>query len=994
MLDLIGLQEDLVAHTCRAICEHRLGNDLSAVAVVFPSRRFGFFLRQELSRETEGNFFPPALFPIESLFEALFRLNFPGFRVLNELEAAHALYDSAGAVFASGMYGSRRIGDFPSFLPWARKVLEALEEILSEGGETKAIRWESYEEFAKLGEYHQPYKEFIQGIPALLDHLRQSLRGRRLATKGTIWRDVADLAEKSELQLPAPRHWILSGFNAVNGCERKLFRFLLRERRARFILRSDPRALDDPRSPIHLQAETIRSLGLEASPAAAASRAWNDLAGRVTLHPCAGVESEMFHAFRQLERICKGRSEEELRKVAILLPFAPTLVPLVQGAVSRFEQESAPVPFNITLGYPLERTPLMQMVEALLAVAENRHDGLIAAADYLRLVRHPYVKISGERGGLEPLKRGIHILENIIGSRNLVRFTLDDLSQALAAKIDESTEDGEAELAAGIRDQVDDMHRRFIPQRMDGFPGLLAFLRRAIESICSQGNRSAYLFLNEYAATALAALGELEEFAASRIEAFRGAGIAGMAALVRTHFRSRTIRFEGSPLKGIQVMGPLEFRGLSFDEVIVLDALEGILPGSAKYDPILPADIRAVFKIRDHGDWEKVYAFNFFSMLGAAGRIHIFYPRDSEEGRDRERSRFIERIVYEIEKQSGRAPEASVAPLHFSLPARSLRKAEKSGPVRRKLEGLELSPSSLETYARCPLQFYFNKVLGLQEREELAEESEGGLIGTIAHQALRAFFEKYAHAGALAAARPKALDEELDRMVDAAFGEFHFDPQRGLERIRAWTLKQQLRLFVREDRQRLEAKGVRVEGLEAWFAMEIEIPGLERPARIRGRLDRWESEGGRLRVIDYKTGRPFMPRVRPEKTLDLKDLHRRQENESLGALDAFREKYPGMQLLVYLMLLGRDKGKACGELDAAYAFLRHRDKAMLQGVFATGGRAARPFTPGEICRSMEEFAADLQEVLRDLYLREYFLANPGDVRHCSYCPFRLPCGNL
>ena len=994
MLELIGLQEDLVGRTCARILENREDNDLSSTAVVFPSKRFGFFLHQELCRQMAGNFFPPAMYSVEAFFEALFRLNFPGFRVLDELEAAHALYESARAVFASGMYGSRQIGDFSSFLPWARKILEALEEIQSEGGETETIRWESYEEFAKLGEYHQPYKEFIQSIPALLDHLRQSLRLRRRATQGMIWRDVADLAEKGGLRVPAAQDWILSGFNATNSCERKMFRFLIREHRARLILRTDPRALDDPRSPIHLQSETIRALGLEPPSPAPASRAWNDLAGRVTLHPCAGVESEAFHAFRELERICRGRSEEELRKVAVLLPSSPTLIPFVQGAISRFDQERAPVPFNITLGYPLERTPMMQLVEALLAVAENRPGGMIAAGDYLRLVRHPYVKISGERGGLEPLKRGIHILEDIINGRNLVRFTLRDLALALAAKIAEHQEDAEAELAAGIQAQVDGMHERFIPQGIDDFRSLLAFLRRAIESVGSQGNRNAHLFLNEYAAAALAALEELEVFASSRGEAFRGAGMAGIAALVRAHFRGRTIRFEGSPLKGVQVMGPLEFRGLSFDEVLVLDALEGILPGTAKYDPILPTDIRSVFRIRDHGDWEKVYAFNFFSMLGAAGRVHIFYPRDSEEGRDRERSRFIERIVYEVEKKAGRAPEAAVAALPFSLPDRKLKKVKKNKPIRDKLDSLALSPSSLETYVRCPLQFYFKKILGLQEREELAGESEGGLIGTIAHRVLGVFYEKFRNAAGLAAAGAIALDDELDRLVDAAFGDYHFDPQHGLERIRAWTLKEQLRLFAREDRRRLEEKGIQVEGLETSLSMELDVPGLEHPVRIRGRLDRWETEGGCLRVVDYKTGPPFPPRVRRDDALNLKDLNKRQEKDGLDALDAFREKYPGMQLLVYLMLLGREKGKPSEELDAAYVFLRERNKPMVQGIFATAGRNSRPFPPEERQLAMDAFSADLQEVLRDLYSREYFTANPGDDHYCSYCPFRLPCGNL
>ncbi|MCX6558853.1 MAG: PD-(D/E)XK nuclease family protein [Candidatus Aminicenantes bacterium] len=994
MLELIGLQEDLVAHTGRAVLEQRAGNDLSAVSVVFPSRRFGFFLRQELSRAVAGNYFPPAMFPVEAFIEALFRLNFPGFRVLDDLEAAHALYQSAKAVFASGMYGSKSIGDFSSFLPWAQKVLEALEEIQSEGGETESLNWESYEEFTKLGEYHRPYKEFIQSLPALLHHLRQSLRQKRRASKGMMWRDVADLAEKGELRIPQAQAWILSGFNATNACERKLFRFLIHECRARFILRTDPKALGNPRSPIHLQAETISALGLEMPPAAPVSRPWNDLAGRVTIHPCDGVESEAFHAFRELESICRGRSVEQLKKVAVLLPSPPTLIPFVQGAVSRFDQDQSPVPFNITLGYPFERTPMMQLVEALLAVVENLADGMIAAGDYLRLVRHPYVKISGERSGLEPLKRGIHILEDIINGRNLVRFTIRDLAQALAAEIAERRERAEAELAAGIQAQVDGMHQRFIPPAIDSFTGLLGFLRRAIESVGSQGNRSAHLFLNEYAAAALAALEELEIFAVSRSEAFHGAGIAGMAALVRAHFRRRTIRFEGSPLKGVQVMGPLEFRGLAFDEIVVLDALEGVLPGTAKYDPILPADIRTLFRIRDHGDWEKIYAFNFFAMLGAAGRVHIFYPRDGDEGRDRERSRFIERIAYEVEKQAGHTIETADTVLRFALPESVTKKAEKTKAVLDTLDSLALSPSSLETYISCPLQFYFNQVLGLQEREEFAGESEGGLIGTIAHRALGAFYDKYKSAAAMAAVGLDALEIELDRFVDAAFSEFHLDPQHGLERIRAWTLKEQLRLFIREDRRRLKGNGIQIKALETSLAMELAVPGLKQPVRLRGRLDRWESEGDSLRVIDYKTGAPFPPRIRMNDSLDLSGLYQREDKESLEALAAFRQKYPGMQLQIYLMLLGREKDKAWEKLDAAYVFLRDKGTTMVQGIFASGGRNPRPFTQEEKRLAMEAFHADLQEVLRDLYLRSHFVANRGDERHCSYCPFRLPCGNL
>ena len=332
MLELIGLQEDLVERTGARVLEHREGNDLSFTAVVFPSRRFGFFLRRELAAAMVGNFFPPALFPIEAFFESLFQLNFPGHRILGELEAAHAVYESAVSVFKDGMYGSRKSADFASFFPWAQKILAALEEILTEGGRIEGIDFAQYEAFAGLGDYHRSYKEFILKIPDLLADLGCRLDGRKQATRGMASRKVADRAAEGDLTVPGARHWIFSGFNAMNACERKLFSFFRATRGATLILRTDPAGMDDARSPFRLQGETIRGLGMTRPAGLIPSAAWDDLADKVTIHPCDGVEGEMVHAFRILEEICRGRDEASLRKVAVLLPSSPSLIPFVQGA--------------------------------------------------------------------------------------------------------------------------------------------------------------------------------------------------------------------------------------------------------------------------------------------------------------------------------------------------------------------------------------------------------------------------------------------------------------------------------------------------------------------------------------------------------------------------------------------------------------------------------------------------------------------------------------
>ncbi len=992
MLELIGLQEDLVGRTCERVLENREGKDLSATAVVFPSKRFGFFLRRELAAAMKGNFFPPALHPVEPFFTTLFKLNFPGFRILNELEAAHALFESARSVFPKGMYGNREIASFAAFLPWARKLQAALEEIRVEGGRTEGINWEAYGEFTKLGDYHKPYKEFIQGIPGLMADLQVRLCNRFQATEGMAYRDVADLAAKGTLEIPKETHWIFSGFNAMNTCERTLFRFFKDQHGARLILRTDPKALDDPLSPFSLQNDTIRTLGLERLDPAS-SRAWNDLAEKVTIHPCDGVESEALHAFRILEEVCRDRDEADLRRVAVLLPAAPSLIPFVQGAVSRFDQKKAPLPFNITLGYPLERTPMMQLLNSILAVLENADHGLIPSADYLQLIRHPYVKIAGGADDLEPLKRGIHLLENIINGENLTRFAIAELEVKLAVKVKASAEETGLELAREIAAQVAGLHRHFIPQGVNDISRLLVFLRAALESVGSKANREAHLFLNEYAATALEALEELEDFAAAHGEAFRDTDAPGLAALVRAHFLGRTIRFVGSPLQGVQVMGPLEFRGLAFDEVIVLDALEGILPGTAKYDPILPADIRAIFGIRDHGDWEKIYAFNFFSMLGAAQRVHILYPGKGEDGKERGRSRFIERIAFEVEKKTGRLPEAKADPLPFSIRSRVPGKAKKSQAAQERLETMKLSPSALEDYVNCPLQFYFKRILGLKEREEVIAETENSPIGIIVHEALQNFYMKFPEADPLLKVPQEVLDAELKTFVAAAFRRFTFDPEKGLEKIRSWTIRERLRKFIMEDRQRMAAGGIRVEAVEKEVEIQFPVPGLKTPVRISGRIDRCETQGEILRAIDYKTGSRFKlnPGNMLQDTFSRKKLLGTDDREALRALNGFREKYQGLQLLVYLLLLAQTANRDWGQLDGAYMLLRSKEN-FYKPLFP--GKDGGPLTINDKKAVMESFRGDLEAVMTDLFNRDYFLANPGDERHCSYCPFRLPCGNL
>jgi hypothetical protein len=143
-----------------------------------------------------------------------------------------------------------------------------------------------------------------------------------------------------------------------------------RERRARLLLRTDP-ALSDPHDQF---ASGTRPRDLAWNGHMTSPRAWNELDGR-SPSTCDGVKAklQLSHTGEDLPR--PGRRAWQ---IAVLLP-PPTPLPFVQGGFRA--DGKRPVPF-ISPWLPLERTPMMQLIDSL-AVLEAAAMAR-SAGDYLR----------------------------------------------------------------------------------------------------------------------------------------------------------------------------------------------------------------------------------------------------------------------------------------------------------------------------------------------------------------------------------------------------------------------------------------------------------------------------------------------------------------------------------------------------------------------------------------------------------------------------------
>ncbi len=180
---------------------------------------------------------------------------------------------------------------------------------------------------------------------------------------------------------------------------------------------------------------------------------------------------------------------------------------------------------------------------------------------------------------------------------------------------------------------------------------------------------------------------------------------------------------------------------------------------------------------------------------------------------------------------------------------------------RYALERQELSASQLETYAACPLRYFFKYVLRLEvvsEPEALLEMEEREK-GSLAHRVLEAVLRKGQETGWLKSRDQAAAAECLQAEAETLFRKYEERGWTGALALWQWQKRRLLADLkdvvdgVLDDSEWTPFEFEAVLGAEGGMAFPLDS-GVS--LRLRGRVDRVDvsSDGKSYRVIDYKTG--------------------------------------------------------------------------------------------------------------------------------------------
>ena len=309
-----------------------------------------------------------------------------------------------------------------------------------------------------------------------------------------------------------------------------------------------------------------------------------------------------------MSTLLKNRIDQKERideNTVIVLPSSETLLPLFHQALSLLDPDN----YNVSLGYPLQRTPLFGFFNNLMEVVTTMDGDRLYVPYYLEFILHPYTKNIYFQGRADITRILFHAIEETLTEKRTKKFlSLSELESDEA--IIDSIKEKVLRVEPGItlkmmRDHLEAIHANTI-RKMLSFKDVGDFARKlkeVVEYIYQNSTARLHPFFYPYSESFIT---QLDILSKSLMKEIRFQEVGSYFTLFKKYIMTSYTPFAGTPLRGVQVLGFLETRNLKFENVLFLDANEGILPDTTREDSFLPFKARQILGLPTYLDREEI----------------------------------------------------------------------------------------------------------------------------------------------------------------------------------------------------------------------------------------------------------------------------------------------------------------------------------------------------------------------------------------------------
>ena len=360
--------------------------------------------------------------------------------------------------------------------------------------------------------------------------------------------------------------------------------------------------------------------------------------------------------------------------------------------------------------------------------------------------------------------------------------------------------------------------------------------------------------------------------------------------------KNQYINYSGDPSYNIHVMGLLETRGLDFDNVIVCSANEGTLPSNNFHGSLIPFDLRKKYKLSTIVEDDAKTSYDFYHLLLRASNIHLIYNSVSEGIDTGEKSRYIQQL--ELLENKNHNINQIISHYPFSSTQSIPEVFEKTEALIARLKEIAeigFSPSSLNRYIDNPINFFDEYVIGVKSNEEVNEFPEARGIGIIFHNTMEAIYKPFI-GEEVDVKKLKISLKKVDKLLDYEFiQEYGKNYDRGKNMIIYKVLKNTIKKLIQTDIDKIN-NGIKLKIIDIESKLEVNLVTEKTKIKykLKGTVDRIQSENGDIKIIDYKTGSFESYKLSFGSYQDLID----------------KKKKEAFQLLCYCLMYGRNNKKS------------------------------------------------------------------------------------
>lgn len=937
--------------------------NFTKVAIVFPNKRASLFFNEYLAQESDRPIWSPTYVSISELFRQSSDLSIADpiklvcdlYKVFQKATGSKETLDDfyfwGEMLIADFDDADKNMADTHALFSNLKDLNELMDnyDFLEEGQKEALSQFFHNFSINQVTELKQRFISMWNVLGDIYTEYKALLESQSIAYEGMLYRQVI---EQLDVEALPYNKYIFVGFNVLNKVEHTLFKKLNEAGKAMFYWDYDTFYLN--KTP-HEAGEFIRR-NLRDFPSELPASFFDNLnqPKEVTF-----IESPTENGqVRYLPQWIRENLTSQEKETAVVLCNEALLQPVLHALPDNVKH------INITMGFPLSQTPAYSFVNALMELhtsGYNPNNGQYLFAEVISVLKHPYTRqLSPEAEKLEqtltrdnrfyPLPSELkqdNVLELLFTPRRNNLDLCNMLSEALkeVAVIYQQQ-------AASHSDAFDQLYRESLFKTYT----LVNRFHTLIES----------KELNVQAGT--------------------------FQRLLTRVMSSSSIPFHGEPAIGMQVMGVLETRNLDFRHLIMLSVNEGQLPKAGGDSSFIPYNLRKAFGMTTIDHKIAVYAYYFYRLMQRAEKVTLVYNTATDGINRGELSRFMLQFLIEwgypvLRKQleAAQSPQSS-APIIIEKTPDVMERMKSVFDIRNNPKAL-ISPSALNCYLDCPLKFYYKYVALLSAPDEVTADIDSAKFGSIFHYAAEHIYKDLtAHGKLISKENLETLlkDEvRLQTYVDNGFKELFFNlppneqPEyNGIQLINSAVIVKYIQQLLRND---LRYAPFTFVGSEQRIFENIEIytPSGNIQSRIGGIIDRIDSKGESLRIVDYKTGG---------------DADTPANVQSLFIPDKKRSNYVFQTFLYASIVCKKLREKNDSRLVAPALLYIHRAASENYSPVIQMGEPRKPKEPVDNFAQYEgDFRENLKTLLEDIFNPDISFTQTEIEDKCAYCDFKALC---